>query len=158
MMHMGGYHDARGGYHDARGGYYEYRGGKSSLSSLLSLQWTPQAPYGASYMYGTYHLNNYHHNRKSIGIMWGFIRDPFKRCFGGASPLSSLQQTSLVLMGPTCTSVFGQLPHCHHYSRPWGYYVELHMRPAWTSVWGSLHSIVTRSEPSGIMRLHMGPT
>ena len=30
-------------------------------------------------------------------------------------------------VGPTFTSVFGQLPHCHHYS--W-YRVELHMRPA----------------------------
>ena len=60
-------------------------------------------------------------------------------------------------MGPTCTSVFGQLPQRHHYSRPCGYRVELHMRPAWTSVWGSFHTIVTRSDPSGIMKLHMGP-
>ena len=41
----------------------------------------PPAPYGGSYMYGTHHLNNYHHNSKSIGIMWRFVWDPFKRGF-----------------------------------------------------------------------------
>ena len=61
-------------------------------------------------------------------------------------------------IGPTCTSVFGKLSHCHHYSRPCGYCVELYMRPAWTGVWGSFHTIVTGSDPSGITRLHMGPT
>ena len=43
-----------------------------------------------AYMYGTHHLNNYHYNNKSIGIMWGFVWDPFKRCFWAASSLSSL--------------------------------------------------------------------
>ena len=71
-------------------------GGKSSL---LSLQWTPRAPYGASYMHGTHHLNNYHHNSKFNDIIWGFVRDPFKRCFGAASSLSSLRQTSRVSYG-----------------------------------------------------------
>ena len=92
MMHMG--------YHDACGGYYEYRGGRGGEEcSLSSLQWTTWALYGASYIYGTHHLNNYHHNSKSIGIMWGFIWDLFKRCFWAASSLSSLQQTSRVSYG-----------------------------------------------------------
>ena len=109
-------------------------------------------------MYGTHHLNNYHHNSKSIGIMRGFVWDPFKRCFWVASSLSSLQQTSRASHGTHCTSVFGLLPYCHHYSRPCRYRVELHMRPPWTSLWGSFQTIVTRSDPSGITRLHMGPT
>ena len=74
-------------------------GGGGGESSLLSLQWTPWALYGAAYMYGTHHLNNYHHNSKSTGIMWGFVWDPFKRCFWAASSLSSLQQTSRVSYG-----------------------------------------------------------
>ena len=86
------------------GVHYEYRGGvrfwgRGEEFSLLSLQWTPRAPYGTSYMYGIHHLNNYHHNSKSVGIMWGFIWDPFKRCFWAASSLSSLQQTSRVSYG-----------------------------------------------------------
>ena len=99
MMHVGGYHDAHGeimmhvGDIMSTVGGVKYRGGKSSLSSL---QWTPHAPYGASYMYGTHHLNNYHHNSKSISNMWCFVWDPFKRCFWAAS---LLQQTSRVSYG-----------------------------------------------------------
>ena len=84
MMHVGGYHEYRG--------VFSTVGGKSSL---LSLQLTPRAPYGASYMCGTHHLNN----SKSNGIMWGFVWDPFKRCFWAASSLLSLQQTSRVSYG-----------------------------------------------------------
>ena len=90
MMHVEGYHDSR------RGILWALWGEKSSLSSL---QWTPRAPYGVSYMYGTDHLNNYHHNSKSSSIMWDFVRDPFKRCCCAASSLSSLQQTSQVSSG-----------------------------------------------------------
>ena len=125
-------------------GVFSTVGEKSSPSSL---QWTLRPPYGASYMYGTHHLNNYHHNSKSIGIMWDLVWDSFKKCFWEASSLSSLQQTSRVSYGPTSASVFGQGPHCHHYSRPCGYRVELHTRPAWTSVWVSFHTIVTGSDP-----------
>ena len=150
---MGGYHDARGGILWVLWRVFGTVGGKSSP---LSLQWTLRAPYGASYMYGTHHLNNYHHNSKSTGIMWGFVWDPFKRCFWAASSLSSLQETSRVLCGTHLYKCFGQLPHCHHYSIPCRYRVELHMRPVWTRVWGTFHTIVTRSDPSGIMRLHMG--
>ena len=139
-------------------GGVQYRGGGGGKSSLSSLQWTPRTPYGASYMYGTHHLNNYHHNSKSIGIMWGFVWDPFKRCFGQLPLYRHCSRLLGYHMGPTCTSVFRQLPHRHHYSRPCRYHVELHMRPAWTSVRGSFYTIVTRSDPSGIMRLHMGPT
>ena len=144
-----------GEYHDTRGGILWIPWGEKS--SLSSLQWTPWALYGASYMYGT-HLNNHHHNSKSIGIMWGFVWDPFKRCFGQLLLCRHCNRPLGYHMGPTCTSVFGQLPHRHRYSRPCGYCVELHMRSARTSVWGSFHTIVTRSDPSGIMRLHMGPT
>ena len=97
-----GYHDARGGYHDAHEGYYEYHGGVQHCGGKnlqLSLQWTTWALYGASYMYGIHHLNNYHHKSKSTGIMWGFVWDPCKRCFLTASSLSSLQQTSRVSYG-----------------------------------------------------------
>ena len=84
-------------------------------------------------VYGTHHLNNCHHNIY-----------PLVLC--GAS------------YGTHLKGVFGQLPLYHHCSRPLGYRVELHMRPAWTSVWGCFHTIVTTSDPSGIMRLPMGPT
>ena len=127
-------------------------------SSLLSLQWTPRAPYGASYMYGTHHLNNYHHNSKSIGIMWASYGTHLKGVFVQLPLYHHCSKPLRYHMGPIRTSVFGQLPHCHHYSRPCGHRVELHMRPAWTSVWGSFHTIITRLDPLDIMRLHMGPT
>ena len=128
-------------------------------SSLLSLQWIPRAPYGASYMYETHHLNNYHHNSKSIGTIWGFVWDPFKRCFWAASPRLSLQQISQVSYGTHlykcfwAASTLSSLQQTSRVDR-----VELHMSPAWTSVWGSFHTIINRSDPSGIMQLHMGHT
>ena len=155
MIHAGGYHDARGGIMSTVGLFSTVRGaGESSLSSL---QWITWAPYGASYMYGNYHLNNYRHSSKSIGIMWDFVWDTFKRSFWAASSIVTAADLSGIIWDPLVqVPVFGQLPHCLHYSRPCGYLVELHMRPAWTSAWGSFHTIV--SHPSGIMRLHMGPT
>ena len=124
------------------GEYSEYRwGGESSLSSL---QWTPWALYGASYMFGTHHLKQLPSQQQ---IHWHYVG---------------------LRMGPNLKGAFGQLPLCRHYSRPLGihlykcfraastlssleqtlyYRVELQMRPAWTSVWGSFHTIVTRSDP-----------
>ena len=137
VQYRGWYHEYRGGYYDARGGDIIMHVGDivSTVGENLHYHHSNR-PLGHRMerhtCMGTHHLNNYHHNSKSIAIMWGFVWDPFKRFFG--------QQTSH--MGPTCTSVLGQLPHCHHYSRPCGYRVELHMRPAWTSVWGSFHTIV----------------
>ena len=137
-------------------GDVQYRGGKSSLSSI---QWTPPALYGASYMYGTHHLNNYHHNSKSISIMWGFVWYSFKKGVFGQLPLyRHCSRPCGYHIGPTCTSVFGQLPHCHHYSRPCGHCVELHMRPTW-KVFGVASTLSSLDQtPRGIMRLHMGPT
>ena len=127
-------------------------------SSLLSLQWTPRALYGASYMHGTHHLNNYHHNSKFSGITWGFARDPFKMCFWAASSLLSLQQTSQVSYRTHLYKCFQAASTLSSLPQPCRYCVELHMRPAWTSVWGSFHTIVTRSDPLGIMSLHLGST
>ena len=102
-------------------------------------------------MYGTHHLNNYHHRSKSIGIVWGFVWDPFKRCFWTASSLSSLQQTSWVsywthlykcfreaftlsslqqTLRVLCGALYetrldrclGQLPHYCHWIRPLRYH------------------------------------
>ena len=94
--------------------------------------------------------------------MWGSYGTHLKGVFGQLPLYLHCSRSLGYHMGPTCTSAFGQLPHCHHYSRYRmdrgyrGYRVELHMRPAWTSVWGRVHTIVTRSDPSGTMRLHMG--
>ena len=141
------------------GEYDDYREGSSvpwgKKSSLSSLRWTSRAPYVASYMYGTHHSNNYHHNSKSISIMRRFLWDHLKGVFRQLPLHRHCSRPLWYHMGPTCTSVFGQLPHCYHYSIPCEYRVELHMRPAWTSVWGSVHTIVTGSDPSGVMRLHM---
>ena len=95
-------------------------------------------------MYGTQHLNNYHRNSKSTGVMWGFVWDPFKKCVWAASFLSSLQQTSRVSYGTHLYKCFraastfrvscgapdethldkclGWLPHCCHWIRPLGYH------------------------------------
>ena len=117
VQYHGGYHEYRGGiswvrglswvlwgYHDARGGYHEYRGGCSvpcgETSWLSSLQWTPRAPYGASYMYKTHHLNNYHHNSRSIGTMWGFVWDPFKSCFWATSSIVTAADLSGIIWDP----------------------------------------------------------
>ena len=127
-------------------GDVQYRGGKSSLSSI---QWTPPALYGASYMYGTHHLNNYHHNNKSISIMWGFVWYPFKRCFWAASSLSSLQQTLRVSYRThlyQCLRAASTLSSLQQTLRALcGAPHETHLE----SVWGSFHTIVTRSDPSG---------
>ena len=104
-------------------GGVQYRGGRGNFS-LLSLQWTPRTPYGASYMYETHHLNNYHHNSKSIGIIWGFVWDPFKRCFG-------------------------QLPLYRHCSRSRGCHIGPTVLVQVLS--GSFHTVVTTADLAGIV-------
>ena len=151
MMHVGGYYEYCRGCSLPWGKSLRYRHSNGPLRHHME---------HSSHMCGTYHLNNYHHNSKSIGIICGASYGTHLKGVFGQLPL--YRHCSKLLwyhMGSTCTSVLGQLPHCHHYSRPCGYRVKLHMRPAWTSVWGSFHTIVTRSDPSGIiMRLRMGPT
>ena len=151
-----GYHDAHGGISWCTWGILWVPWGMFSTVGGIFTIITPMDPlalYGASYMCRTHHLNNYHHNSNSIGIMWGIV------CFWAASSLSSLQQTFWVSYGTHLYKCFWAASTLYnHYSRPCGYQVELHMRPAWTSVWGSFHTIVTRSDTLGIMRLHMGLT
>ena len=160
MSTMGGYLEYHGRYHDARGGYYGYRGGCS-------------VPWGKNFHYR--HSNRLLGHRIERHTCMGpttiTITTANSLALCAASYGTHLKGVSGQLplyrhcsrplgyhMGPTCTSVFGQLSHYHHYSKPCGYRVELHMRPAWISVWGSFHTIVTRSYPSGITRLHMGHT
>ena len=97
-----------------RGGYLEYRGLISWCTwGILWLPWGGvqyhgrknlhyhhyNGPLGQCMEYVTRHLNSYHHNSESIGIMWGFVWDPFKSCFWAASSLFSLQHTSWVSYG-----------------------------------------------------------
>ena len=121
-------------------------------------------------MYGTHHLNNYHHNSKSIGIMWGFVWDSFKRCFWAAFPLSSLQQTPRVSYGTHLYKCFRaastlsslqqtlrvscgapyethlnkclrQLPHYRHLIRPLGYHEAAYGPHLKKNFSGSFHNI-----------------
>ena len=70
LEYRGEYHDARGGYHDARGGYHENHGGVQYRGGKIFTIVTPMNPSGTVW-------NVVHVWDPPLGIMWGFVWEPF---------------------------------------------------------------------------------